>query len=450
MARRDHSISRRRFIQTSGAVLAGSTLGVAHAQEAEKESEKIEKIKHYRKLGRTGFEASDISMGCTRNRESNVYRYAYDKGINYFDTAERYVGGKAEKFLGDALKHMDRKKIFITTKLVLESDENIDSILERFKKCQERLQTDYIDCLFMHSIKDVKLLDHQGFHAAINELKSQGKLRFCGISSHGPRNEDQDSMEKVLTAAAEDGRFDLMLLVYNFMNYEAGEDILKACKKNNVGTTAMKTAPGALKAEPVDPDNLTDDQEKTIKHLQERGRTKEEALQRLMRRAQEMEESVEKTKPFAKKYNLSSEEQLKLTSIQWVLQNPDMQSVCVSFTDFTQIDQTISLSGSKMSQNDQKFLHDYGTLLHNSYCRHGCKECLSGCRYHLPVNSIFRYAYYFQNQGREKEAMVKYSRLQKKNASLCRECTAPCLNACPYGLDIQAGLMKAHSMLTLT
>ena len=178
--------------------------------------------------------------------------------------------------------------------------------------------------------------------------------------------------------------------------------------------------------------------------------TEEEAIQRLMRRAKDMEESVEKTKPFAKKYNLSSEEQLKLTSIQWVLQNPDMQSVCVSFSDFTQIDQAIVLSGSEMSLNGQRFLHDYGTLLHESYCRHGCKECLSGCPNHLPVNSIFRYAYYFQNQGREKEAMVKYARLQKRNASLCENCTAPCLNKCPYGLDIPAGLVKAHSMLTLT
>ena len=117
MAKRDDSISRRRFIQTSGAVLAGSALGVTHAQETEEKSEKIEKIKKYRKLGRTGFQASDISMGCSRNREPNVFRYAYDKGINYFDTAESYVGGQSEKFLGDALKFMDRKKIFITTKL---------------------------------------------------------------------------------------------------------------------------------------------------------------------------------------------------------------------------------------------------------------------------------------------------------------------------------------------
>ncbi len=449
MEKRCNSISRRRFIKTGSVILAGSAWGMTEAQETTQKSEEVDKINQYRTLGRTGFQASDISMGCTRSRESNVFRYAYDRGINYFDTAESYVGGKSEKILGDALKFMDRKKIFITTKLILESEENKESILERFRKCQERLQTEYVDCLFMHSVKDVKLLDHAGFHEAVKELKSQGKLRFYGVSSHGPRQEDQDSMEKVLTAAAADGRFDLMLLVYNFMNAEAGENILKACKKNNVGTTAMKTAPGALKAEPVEPENLTADQEKLIKRFQQRGITEEEALQRLQRRARKMEESVEKTVPFAKKHNLTSEEQLKLTSIQWVLQNPDMHSVCISFSDFTQVDQTIPLSGSKMSQIERRFLHDYGALLNTSYCRHGCNQCLSVCPHQLPVNSIFRYAYYFQNQGREKEAMEKYASLRGTNASLCADCGAPCLNKCPHGLDVQAHLMQAHSLLTL-
>jgi predicted aldo/keto reductase-like oxidoreductase len=449
MAKKDNSISRRRFIKTGSIILAGSALSVTKAKETEQRIEKINKINHHRKLGRTGFQASDISMGCTRNRESNVFRYAYDKGVNYFDTAESYIGGKSEKVLGDALKFMDRKKIFITTKLHLGHEETKEGILERFRKCQERLQTEYVDCLFMHSVKDVKLLDHAGFHDAVKELKSQGRLRFCGVSSHGPRNEDQDSMETVLTAAAEDGQFDLMLLVYNFMNAEAGENILKACKKNDVGTTAMKTAPGALKVEPVDPENLTADQEKLMQRYQQRGMSEEKALQRLKRRAKEMEESVEKTKPFAKKYNLTSKEQLKLTSIQWVLQNPDMHTVCVSFSEFTQVDQTIPISGSEMSQLDHRLLQDYGTLFKSSYCRHGCHQCLSACPHQLPVSTIFRYAYYFQNQGREKEAMVKYSRLQGRNGTFCAECNAPCLNHCPHGVDIQAHLMHAHSNLTL-
>jgi RNase P/RNase MRP subunit p30 len=50
-------------------------------------------------------------------------------------------------------------------------------------------------------------------------------------------------MDKVLQAAAEDGRFDVMLFVYNFLQQEQGQRVLKACKENNVGATLMKTNP---------------------------------------------------------------------------------------------------------------------------------------------------------------------------------------------------------------
>ena len=76
------SVSRRQFLIAGGAAAAASGLpGVAVADD-EKEKPKI---KRHRTLGRTGFEVSDISIGGS-GKEANVYRYAYDHGINYFDT----------------------------------------------------------------------------------------------------------------------------------------------------------------------------------------------------------------------------------------------------------------------------------------------------------------------------------------------------------------------------
>ena len=112
--KKDTAYSRRDFLKSGGLLLAGSTCGGLKAQDTDGKRGQP-KIKEYRKLGRTGFEVSDISMGGTRNRESTVFRYAYEHGVNYFDTAEGYINGNSEKLLGQALKHMDRKKIFITT-----------------------------------------------------------------------------------------------------------------------------------------------------------------------------------------------------------------------------------------------------------------------------------------------------------------------------------------------
>jgi len=213
------SVSRRQFLLAGGAAAAASGLpGIARADE---EQEKP-KIKSYR---------------------------------NYFDTAESYGNGDNERNVGEALQHMDRKKVFITTKLQVKDEDTQQTILDRFGKCQERLRTDYVDALYIHSAPTVSTLDNAAFHGAVKLLKADGRLRFAGVSNHGPRAEDEESMDKVLVAAAEDGRFDLMLIAYSFMNRDKGDKVLAACKKNNVGTTAMKTKPGTVKMEPLDPDN---------------------------------------------------------------------------------------------------------------------------------------------------------------------------------------------------
>ena len=443
-----NQFSRRDFFKVGSMALAGSTLSYSqlHAQERVEDNPKI---KEYRTLGRTGFKASDISMGCIGIKEPNVVRYAYDHGVNYFDNAEGYGNGDSEKKIGEAMQFMERDKIFITTKLVIRDDDTKETILERFGKCQERLKTDYVDALYMHSIQKAEWFDNPHFHNAVKELKTAGRLKHAGISSHGPRSDDLDSMEKVLCAAAEDGRFDLMLLVYNFLNKEAGGKILEVCKKNNVGTSAMKTAPGVIKAEIFDAANPSKEAEDYIERVAKRGVSREDAIKRLERWSNEERENELKTKPFIDKYGIKTEDQLFTSSIQWVLNNKDMHTACIAMRDFDLLDKVIPLSGTKLSHSNSEFLKDYGKAFNNRYCRQACNECNSGCPYNLPVSTIMRYVYYYEKQGHQKFAMGRYAKLDGKDASLCETCNAVCNNACPHAVDIQANMVKAHSLLTM-
>ncbi len=449
---REHEgISRRNFVWVGGAALAGGAVlsGNPTPAEASHSENRSASIQGFRTLGRTGWEVSDIGMGSVPLRESAVVRYAYDKGVNYFDTAEGYGNGAAERAIGEAMQHMDRTKIFITSKMGVREEDTESTIVDRVRQSLERLRTDHVDAYYMHGPATVEALSHSGFHAAIASLKAEGRVRFTGLSYHGPYRPEEDCMDNVLCAAAEDGRFDLMLMVYNFLNHEEADRVIATCKANNVGTTAMKTSPGVLRVDPVDPENLTDRQEQFVERFTRRGTSREAAVERLQDQARRQQETQERTQPFAERYSIQSQEQLRLNSIHWVIQNPDMHTACVAFTDFDLVDKVIPLSGTALSSIEAQMLREFELALSDQYCRHGCNQCAGDCPKAVPVSTIMRYAYYFEGQGREKYAMQKYGHLDTADGSACGVCSAPCTGSCPNNIDVQQQVLRAHSLLTL-
>jgi aryl-alcohol dehydrogenase-like predicted oxidoreductase len=457
-------ITRRGFVKTGGAALAGGAAlgGMAiPAGAADRGGEaggpslfpfrprQESKIQAYRTLGRTGFQVSDVGMGTGPLRESAVVRYAYDKGINYFDTAESYENGSAERAIGEALQHMDRSKVFIATKAGFRATDDVEAVLRKARQSLERLQTDYVDAYSMHGCSTIEALSHPGYHAAMAQLKAEGRVRFTGVSYHGQAQTDQTGMADQLVAAAEDGRFDMMLLVYNFLTHGDGDRVLAACKANNVGTTAMKTSPGSLAFQPVDPGNLSEEQERYIERFTARGTSREDAMARLRDQADRQKDLYDRTRPFADRYGIQTDAQLRLGSIHWVLQNPDMHTACVAFTDFDLVEKVVALSGTKLTLAEEQMLYQIGLSLDNQYCRHGCFECVESCPHEVPVSTIMRYAYYYQGQGREKYAMSKYAALQDQGVSPCLDCDGLCAGACRHGLDIQTNMLHVHDLLTL-
>jgi uncharacterized protein len=442
-------LSRRSFLKAGGAVLATGALAPLVAGAEESPATPDLTIRGHRMLGRTGFRVSDISLGCAPVSDANVVRYAYDHGVNYFDTAESYGGGASERAIGEAMPHMDRSKIFITTKVVLDPDDGEEVIRERFTGCLERMKTDYADALYNHDVQSRELIDHKGFHAAVASLKAEGRLRHAGISSHGPGGRGQDSLADVLVQAAEDGRFDLMLFTYNFLNQNEADRVLVACKGANIGTTAMKTVPGYLHVEPWDEANPYQPYLDYIERVAEQGVSRQDAIQRIENWIGGQAGMSEAMKPFVEKHGLDSQERLHEASVQWVLRNPDMHTICVSMADFESLDRFLGISGTKLSLGGEGMLEDFRVAVGDRYCRHGCSDCNTACPQDVPVSTIMRYSYYFAMQGREKYAMGKYAKLGDRNVLRCAACDAPCTAACPHGVQVPANLLSADALLRL-
>ncbi len=432
-------MSRRRFLGGSIAALAG--MGLQGKEKLFGSESSIGagelKIKEYRTLGRTGFKVSDIGLGTGEMTDPALLEAVLDTGINYIHTGESYGRGLMERTIGSGIKNRNRKSIFISTMLGLSKDVSKEGLINRAHKCLERLQTDYIDCLMIHAPPTVERIKTEGFHAAIRQLKAEGRVRFCGLSNHGAQWQDvPETMEKVLLAAAEDGRFDVMLFVYNFIQRDMGEKVLKACKEKNIGATLMKTNPVVNYLE------MKENLEKT----KEEGR---EVSDRLVKLVERLKARADMAESFKKKYNLTNNNEVRDAAIKFVLSHPYVNSACLTIKNYSDLEAYVALSGTRLESAERKKLSAYRATFGEFYCRHACGECESECPHGVPVITIMRYQHYFKAQSREKTAMVKYASLQRNKAERCLNCVGYCEQACPYGVPVQGLLVMAHQTLTL-
>jgi predicted aldo/keto reductase-like oxidoreductase len=436
-------IDRRKFIKqsTMGAAAAGTGLlsnGLPLQGDNETTGSPL-KIKKYRTLGRTGFKVSEISSGMPQNEA--VLNRLLDAGVNYIDVAASYSNGKFEMNTGNAIKNRDRKAFFITTKLNIRKGDTKESYIRRTKECLERLQTGYIDCMMIHNALWAEEVKSPEFHAAMQQLKKEGKVRFVGVACHGasyPNFVNKiDSMEKVLMTAALDGRFDVMLMVYNFLTKEPSERILKVCKEKNIGVTLMKVNPVSDYLQVNDMIKELESEKKRVpKHYD------------MMKK--EFKKQAEQMKAYLKMDILKNPAKIREAAIRFVLNNPAVHTVCCTCTNFDMADAFIKLSGMPLTGEDQDTLVAYQQGFGKLYCRHGCGQCESKCPQQVPVNTIMRYNHYFVAQGREKHAMLEYKKLPGLKADLCCNCPGFCETACPHNVSIHALLNLAHKRLTLT
>jgi len=141
-------------------------------------------------LGKTGIEVSALGLGgvCWNLLDEDkgavaVVLRAIDRGITYLDTASSYK--QSERRLGLALMERDRSKLFVTTKCIKRSG---DEVKREIEESFERLQLETIDLMQLHAIDEEENLDEvlgsDGALRVIEEYQAAGKIRFVGLTGH--------------------------------------------------------------------------------------------------------------------------------------------------------------------------------------------------------------------------------------------------------------------------
>lgn len=391
------------------------------------------KVQNYRRLGRTGAMVSDIGSGIPTS--SSVLKAVLDSGVNFIETSESYSNGRNETLIGDVIKNFEREKLFIATKAypAMKLFKSADDVIQRAEGSLKRLQTDYIDLYMVHQAQNIFRVKDDYFHKATDILKKQGKIRFTGLSCHGPEwgPESSENLEDILMAAIEDGRFDVLFLPYNFLSNKMGERILKACNGHDIGTMIMKSNP-ILAYE-------------NYLSMMERGREVNRTDQKYY---EGLHEAMQDADIFFKMYHMNDMEELKDGAIQFILSNPDVHTICCRFRTFSDIQKYVRLSGTTLDDRMAQVLNDFRNHLGFINCRIGCNICEKACPHHVPVNTIMRYNYYFQTYGMEKTAMQYYQDLPGEKAGICRDCEGYCEQACPHGVLSRFLLTQVHKDLS--
>lgn len=209
---------------------------------------------YYKQYGNTDIKVSAIGFGTMRYDDEDVKAgrlekcaevplYAYEKGINYFDSAPFYCDDKSEIITGMALSQMKRSEVYVTSKTnfaTLENDTSRDAFRRRLEMSLDRLQTDYIDFYHMWCMLDVasyhKHVD--ALYKFFEEAKAEGLIRHIVFSSH-MQGED-------LGLVVNDHKFQGMLIGYNAVNYQFRQSGIEAAHANGMGVVVMNPLSGGL------------------------------------------------------------------------------------------------------------------------------------------------------------------------------------------------------------
>ena len=382
-------IDRRLFLKlglTGASAAALGWNGLAQAFQTSLAKASIFPEPVYRTLGRTGLKITIVSFGAMLTPEPEVIRLAFENGINYVDTARRYMDGRNEEIVAKALKGLPRDKIFIATK-TLSSSRRKDAIFKDVETSLKALDTDYIDVIQLHNLTDRERVYIPETREALLSLRKQGKVRFFGVTSH-------TNQAAVLDALVEDKDrfFDTALVGYNFKSGPEVKEAIARAAKAGIGIIAMKTQAGGYQTDalgPVSPHQA---------------------------------------------------------ALKWALQNPHVTAAIPGMRNMAHYQEDIAVMGMKFGLADKLILDRYAAAIRPYYC-HLCAKCEPTCPKGVAISTINRSLMYREGYRDRNLARATYHDVpESASAAVCLDC-AECRAQCVNGVDIKNKMRRARKLL---
>jgi predicted aldo/keto reductase-like oxidoreductase len=405
MTDKGSDLSRRRFISTSLAGIAAAGLtGLGHrpagAQEeaagktegttvekaAAEGAEKAEADIIYRDLGKTGIRLPIVSMGAMNSDNPELVKGSYDMGARHFDTASLYAFGRNEQMIGKVIKEMGvRDKVIIGTKERLAGRggmSDADAKVKFIKLAEgslKRLQTDYVDIVYIHSIGSAGELDDQASFAAMDQLKQDGKARATGVSTH-------QNMTEIINRVVEEDLCDVVLTSMN-VSLADDTDFLEAIDRaaaKGIGLLAMKTQAGG----------------RQLPNQNVFAQYESATIQKAM--------------------------------LKWVLRHESITTAIPGYTNYEHMNEDLSVMRNlEYAEDEKRFLADNELKMGLGFC-HQCRLCVASCPHGVDVPTLMRTHMYAAQYSNFRQARAALDEIPPgrgiKVCGSCETCTARCAN----------------------
>lgn len=317
----------------------------------------------------------------------NTLKTAYEKGINFFDTALDY--GDSEEKMGKALKDV-RNEIVIASK---SKALTYEKMLKDVHKSLATLKTDYIDLYQLHYVKDTKsyqtIMDEEnGAYKALLECQKAGKIREIGIASHNIY---------VLEPAINANKFSTVQLPVNLIEQEC-VDLIKLANSKNMGIIAMKPFAGGTLTKPL---------------------------------------------PSLAKMGLT-EHNIRKLALSYIF-STKVTTAIPGMSSLDELNENLEIYNNldKLTNDELDKIEVIRSKIGKVFCRR-CQYC-EPCPKGIEIAKILRIVKYYEDYNLTDWAKTQYQELPV-TTDACVKCHI-CESKCPYNLEIVDELERIHNLL---
>lgn len=303
----------------------------------------------YRNLGKWGLKVSEIALGSwvtdlsgtdAEQTAKETVNAAFDGGVNFFDCADAYSGGAAERFFGKVLNEHPRNEFVVSSKVFFPVGRGANDwglsrkhIIEQIDKSLKNLRVDYIDLYFCHRFDPTTPIEET--MQVLSDLVQQGKILYYGVSEWSPVQ-----ITEALSVIKENHLRPLSVIQpqYNMADRYIEDEIVGICEKNGIGIVPFSPlAQGLLtgkyrKGKPIPAGSrATWQADKQINNL-----LTEENL-----------DKVEKLLPIAEELGVP----LSVLALAWILRLRQISSVITGASRPAQLVSNLAASGLTLSDD---------------------------------------------------------------------------------------------------